>query len=129
MQYNDMDPEHVAITEPVPGSLWPVHLTYIQMLDGVYAPIGLRLPSEKGRFPLVLFASGNGGGGMARVRDFTRNRSWTQEQFLKDGYAVAWARYRTEVDYAYDKIGKLIVDKRQNMQLFNRGPLEYEDVI
>jgi dienelactone hydrolase len=124
-----LDPEHVTIMEGVPGSPWPVRLMYIEMIDGVYAPIGLRLPSEKGHFPLVLFASGNGGGGMARVRDFTHNRSWTQEQFLTAGYAVAWTRYRTEVDYAYDKIGKLIVDRRQNMQLFNRGPLEYEDVI
>jgi dienelactone hydrolase len=63
------------------------------------------------------------------VRDWTQNRSWTQEQFLAAGYAVAWLRYRAEVDYAYDKIGKLIEDKRQGRQLLNRGPLEYEDVI
>jgi dienelactone hydrolase len=63
------------------------------------------------------------------VRDFTQNRSWTQEQFLAAGYAVAWMRYRAEVDYAYDKIGKLIEDRRQRRQLLNRGPLEYEDVI
>ena len=42
---------------------------------------------------------------------------------------MAWLRYRAEVDYAYDKIGKLIEDKRQGRQLLNRGPLEYEDVI
>jgi dipeptidyl aminopeptidase/acylaminoacyl peptidase len=66
---------------------------------------------------------------MAVVRDFTQNRSWTQEQFLAAGYAVAWLRYRAEVDYAYDKIGKLVEDRRQNRQLLNRGPLEYEDVI
>src|SRR5262249_13137295 len=29
----------------------------------------------------------------------------------------------------YDKIGKLIKDNRQNRQLLNRGPLEYEDAI
>ena len=124
-----VDSEHVVITEPVRGSDRPVHLMYIEMIDGVYCPIGLRLPSGDGPFPLVLFASGNGGGGMAVVRDFTQNRSWTQEQFLNAGYAVAWLRYRAEVDYAYDKIGKLIEDRRQNRQLLNRGPLEYEDVI
>ena len=64
-----------------------------------------------------------------RLLDFAQNRSWTQEQFLAAGYAVAWMRYRAEVDYAYDKIGKLIEDRRQNRQLLNRGPLEYEDVI
>jgi dienelactone hydrolase len=102
---------------------------YIELIDGVYAPIGLRTPAVNGPFPLVLFAAGNGGGGMAVVREYTQNVSWTQEQFLAAGYAVAWLRYRAEVDYAYDKIGKLVEDKRQRRQLLNRGPLEYEDVI
>src|SRR5262245_27081557 len=124
-----LDPEHVAVTEPVTGSDVPVHLMYIEMIDGVYCPIGLRVPAGKGPFPLVLFASGDGGAGMKMVRDFTQNKSWTQEQFLAAGYAVAWLRYRAEVDYAYDKVGRLIEDRRQNRQLLNRGPLEYEDVI
>jgi dienelactone hydrolase len=99
------------------------------MVDGVYTPIGLRMPPGKGPFPLILFASGNGGGGMAAVRAATQNRSWTQEQFLAAGYAVAWMRYRAEVDYAYDRIGQLVEDRRQHGLLLNRGPLEYEDVI
>jgi len=119
----------IAITEPVKDSAIPVELMLIELIDGVYAPIGLRRPPGPGPFPLVLFASGNGGGGLAWVRDATQNRSWTQEQFLAAGYAVAWLRYRAEVDYAYDKIGKLIEDRRQGRQLLNRGPLEYEDVI
>jgi len=124
-----IDPQNIVITEPVKGSAIPVHLMMIEMIDGVYLPIGLRKPAGPGPFPLVVFASGNGGRGMAWVRDWTQNRSWTQEQFLAAGYAVAWLRYRAEVDYAYDKIGKLIEDKRQGRQLLNRGPLEYEDVI
>jgi dienelactone hydrolase len=124
-----IDPQHIVITEPVKDSPIPVDLMLIEMVDGLYAPIGLRKPPGKGPFPLVLFASGNGGGGMAWVRDATQNKSWTQEQFLAAGYAVAWLRYRAEVDYAYDKIGKLIEDRRQRRQLLNRGPLEYEDVI
>lgn len=124
-----IDPQAIVATEPVKGSAIPVHLMMIEMIDGVYVPIGLRKPPGRGPFPLVLFASGNGGRGMAWVRDYTQNRSWTQEQFLAAGYAVAWLRYRAEVDYAYDKIGKLIEDKRQGRQLLNRGPLEYEDVI
>jgi dienelactone hydrolase len=124
-----VDPQHVVISEPVRDSNIPVQLMYVEMIDGLYAPIGLRTPPGRGPFPLVLFASGNGGGGMAVVRDFTQNRSWTQEQFLAAGYAVAWMRYRAEVDYAYDRIGKLVEDIRQNRQLLNRGPLEYEDVI
>jgi dienelactone hydrolase len=124
-----IDPQHIVVTEPVKGSSIPVHLMMIEMIDGVYLPIGLRKPAGRGPFPLVVFASGNGGRGMAWVRDATQNRSWTQEQFLAAGYAVAWLRYRAEVDYAYDKIGKLIEDRRQGRQLLNRGPLEYEDAI
>ena len=123
------DPQHPIMVEPVRGSEIPVQFMYVEMFDGVYAPIGLRTPPGPGPFPLVLFAYGNGGGGMAVVREFTQNVSFTQEQFLQAGYAVAWLRYRAEVDYAYDKIGKLIEDKRQGRQLLNRGPLEYEDVV
>jgi dienelactone hydrolase len=118
-----------VIVEPVRGSDIPVQLMFVEMIDGVYAPIGLRVPPGPGPFPLVLFTYGNGGGGMAMVREFTQNVSFTLEQFLQAGYAVAWLRYRAEVDYAYDKIGRLIEDKRQGRQLLNRGPLEYEDVI
>jgi dienelactone hydrolase len=125
----DVDPQHVAVIEPVRDSDIPVQLMYVEMIDGVYAPIGLRMPPGAGPFPVILFAAGNGGGGMAAVRNTTQNRSWTQDQFLAAGYAVAWVRYRAEVDYAYDRIGKLIADQRQHGQLLNRGPLEYEDVI
>src|SRR5258708_32483064 len=129
MSHARLDPEHVAIIEQVRGSDIPVQLMYVETIDGLYAPIGLRKPHSDGPFPLVLFAAGNGGGGMAVVQDCTQNRSWTQERFLAAGYAVAWMRYRAEVDYAYDKVGKLIEDRRQNRQLLNRGPLEYDDVI
>ena len=122
-------PEHIVVTEPVAGSDRPVHLIYVEMRDGLYAPIGLRVPIGQGPFPLVLFASGNGGGGMRMIRDLTHNQSWTQERFLDAGYAVAWTRYRAEVDYAYDRVGPLVEDIRQGRQLLNRGPLEYEDLI
>jgi len=124
-----IDPEHVVVTEPVARSPFPVHLMYVEMVDGAYIPIGLRKPEGPGPFPLVLFATGNGGGGMAMLRDHIQSKSWTQDELLKAGYAVAWMRYRAEVDYAYDKIGKLIQSGRQGRQLFNRGPLEYEDAI
>jgi hypothetical protein len=124
-----IDPEHVVVTEQVAGSPFPVHLMYVEMIDGAYIPIGLRKPEGPGPFALVLFATGNGGGGMAMLRDHVQSKAWTQDQLLNRGYAVAWMRYRAEVDYAYDKIGKLIQSGRQNRQLFNRGPLEYEDAI
>lgn len=120
---------NIVLTEAVEGSEFPVHLAYIETVDGLYTPIGIRKPEGDGPFPMVLFASGNGGGGMEWVRDATRNMSWTQEQFVKAGYAVAWTRYRAEVELAYHKYGKLVQDIRQGRQLLNRGPLEYEDMI
>jgi dienelactone hydrolase len=99
------------------------------MIDGAYIPVGLRKPEGPGPFPLVLFATGNGGGGMKMLRDHVQSKAWTQDRLLEAGYAVAWMRYRAEVDYAYDKIGKLIQSGRQHRQLFNRGPLEYEDAM
>jgi dienelactone hydrolase len=126
---DEIDPAHVVATEPVAGSAFPVHLMYIEMVDGTYIPIGLRKPQGAGPFPIVLTATGNGGGGMAMLREHVHRKSWTHEQLLAAGYATAWMRYRAEVDYAYDKIGKLIESGRQGRQLFNRGPLEYEDVI
>lgn len=124
-----IDPEHVVVTEPVAGSPFPVHLMYVETIDGAYIPIGLRKPEGPGPFPIVLCATGNGGGGMAMLRDHVQSKSWTQDELIQHGYAVAWMRYRAEVDYAYDRIGKLIQSGRQGRQLFNRGPLEYEDAI
>lgn len=124
-----IDPEHVVITEPVEGSEFPVHLMYIETLDGLYAPIGLRKPSGEGPFPVVLLASGNGGEGMAWVRDAVRNRGWIMERLLGAGYAVAWLRYRAEVELGYNKGGRLVQGTRTRRQLLSRSPLEYEDEI
>lgn len=124
-----IDPEHVVVTEAVRGSSVPVHLMYVEAIDGVYVPIALRKPEGSGPFPVVLFATGNGGGGMTMLRDHVQNLSWTQEKFVEAGYVAVWMRYRAEVDYAYDKIGKLVSSGRQGRQLLNRGPLEYEDAI
>ena len=96
----DIDPARVVVTEPLEGSDIPVIYAYIETVDGLYTPIGIRKPDGEGPFPMILFASGNGGGGTAWVRDATQNRSWTQEQFVKAGYTVAWMRYRAEVELA-----------------------------
>jgi dienelactone hydrolase len=124
-----IDPEHVAVTEPVPGSTIPVALMYVPTLDGLYAPIGLRRPPRPGRVPIVLLASGNGGGGMAWIREAVRNRGYVMERLLAAGFAVAWLRYRAEVELGYNNGGRLIQDVRQGRQLLSRGPLEYEDEI
>ncbi len=124
-----IDPENAVITEPVEGSAFPVHYTYVETLDGLYAPIGLRMPEGDGPFPIVLLASGNGGGGMAWVRNAVQNRGLIMERLLEAGYATAWLRYRAEVELGYNNGGKFVEDIRQGRQLLNRSPLEYEDEI
>ena len=126
---HEIDPERVVVTEPVAGSEYPVHLTYVELLDGVYAPIGLRMPAGAGPHPTVLLGRGNGGGGMAWVREATRNMGYIQERLLKAGYACAWLRYRAEVELGYNNGGRLVEDIRQGRQLLSRAPLEYEDEI
>ncbi|MFI5057923.1 MAG: alpha/beta hydrolase family protein [Candidatus Acidiferrales bacterium] len=133
-----VDPEHIFFTEPVKNlvteviepvrdSNIPLHLIYVETVDGLYAPIGLRKPAGNGPFPIILFAHMNGGLGTQWIREWTQNGSWTLEQFLKAGYAVAWMRYRAEVKTGYGI--RLVEGKQEGRQIFNRGPFEYEDAI
>ncbi|HYL84293.1 MAG TPA: alpha/beta hydrolase fold domain-containing protein [Candidatus Angelobacter sp.] len=133
-----IDPEHIflahpvanpvtEVIEPVAGSDFPLHLIYVETVDGLYAPIGLRIPKGKGPFPIVLFAHMNGGLGVRWIREWTQNVSWTLEQFLNAGYAVAWMRYRAEVKEGYGI--PLVEGKQEGRQIFNRGPFEYEDAV
>lgn len=124
-----IDPEQVVITEQMEGSDIPVHLMYVPTMDGLYTPIGLRKPAGDGPFPIVLLASGNGGGGMPWIRNWVRTRGYLMEQLLDAGYACAALRYRTEVELGYHEGGRLVRDQRQGQEMFNRSPLEYEDEI
>ena len=105
------------------------YLIYIETIDGLYTPIGLQLPNGDGPFPVVLLASGNGGEGIKWIEEYSKNRRYTIDRFLEQGYACGWIRYRTEVELGYNNGGKLIHDKRQGREMFNRSPLEYEDEI
>ncbi len=124
-----LDVEQTTFTEPVPGSDVPVQLMYVETWDGLYTAIGLRVPPGEGPHPVVLLASGNGGGGMPWVRQAVAERGYIMERLLEAGYACAWLRYRTEVELGYDLGGPLIRGGRQGRELFNRSPLEYEDEI
>ncbi|MDE0346872.1 MAG: prolyl oligopeptidase family serine peptidase, partial [Boseongicola sp.] len=121
------DPEHVHVTEQVNGET--VHLMYVEVWDGLYAPIGVRKPEGDGPFPMVLMAAGNGGEGMRWIRDAVRNRAYTMDRLTEAGMACAWLRYRTEVELGYNNGGKMVRDQRQGREMFNRSPLEYEDEI
>jgi len=124
-----LEADQVTIIEEVPGSDVPVQLMYVETWDGLYTPIGLRVPPGDGAHPVVLLASGNGGGGMPWIRQAVAERGYIMERLLEAGYACAWLRYRSEVELGYDLGGPLVRDIRQGRDLFNRSPLEYEDEI
>jgi dienelactone hydrolase len=115
--------------EAVPGSDRPVRYFLAETVDGLYTPYALRTPSDSGTHPFVFLAYGNGGGGLAWLRDRVRNYDHVMERLLAAGYACAWGRYRSEVELGYHRGGPLVRDRRQGMDLFNRSPLEFEDEV
>ena len=119
--------EEAMLVEPVMGSDLPVEIRFVELLDGVYAPIGVRKPAGEGPFPTVVFAHMNGGYGLRWIREWTQYGSGTLEAFLDAGYAVVWMRYRAEVDTPFTT--KLTVREFQGRDRWSRGPLEYEDAI
>ncbi len=123
-----LEPAVFVFTEPVRNSDMPVDITLLETVDGLYTAIGLRRPEGKGPFPIVLFFTGNGGGGVPWVRHQINNRAYTMERFLAAGYAVGWLRYRAEVWFEYTRVPPLEVSQRLAHQLLNRPPLEYDDL-
>ena len=113
--------------QPVLGSDRPASVYLAATLDGLYTPYALRTPSDEGEFPFVFLAYGNGGGGIEWLRSRLRTHSYVMDRLLEAGYACAWGRYRSEVELGFHQGGRLIVDRRQDMDLMNRAPLEYED--
>ena len=123
----DPDLLEPVLVQPVEGSGRPARVYLAPTLDGLYAPYALRTPADEGTFPFVFLAYGNGGGGIGWLRRRLRTHGHIMERLLRAGYACAWGRYRTEVELGYHNGGPLIVDRRQGMELMNRGPLEFED--
>ena len=123
-----LEPAVFVFTEPVRNSDIPVDITLLETVDGLYTAIGLRKPKGKGPFPVVLFFTGNGGGGVPWVRHQINNRAYTMERFLEAGYAVGWLRYRAEVWFEYTRVPQLEVSRHLAHQLLNRPPLEYDDL-
>ena len=123
-----LEPAVFVFTEPVQNSDIPVDITLLETVDGLYTPIGIRKPRGKGPFPIVMFFTGNGGGGVPWVRHQINNRAYTMERFLDAGYAVAWLRYRAEVWFEYTRVPPLEVSTFLAHQLLNRPALEYNDL-
>jgi len=119
----------VAGTEAIAGSSIPVTYHLVETDDGLFVPIGLRRPAGDGPFPVVLMASGNGGGGLDFVKEVSHSHSWTPEQFLVAGYAVAWLRFRSEVEANFYDDRPLTTHDSSASPVYDRAPLDFEDVI
>jgi dienelactone hydrolase len=117
------------LREELPGSDRPVEYHLAETMDGLYAPYTIRTPDDTGEFPFVFIGSGNGGGGLAWLRNRVRRFRYVTDRLLEAGYACGWARYRTEVELGYARGGRLTAETRQGMDLLNRAPLEYEDEV
>tara|TARA_Y100000590_G_scaffold470613_1_gene666971 strand:+ start:3812 stop:4738 length:927 start_codon:yes stop_codon:yes gene_type:complete len=126
-EIDNIDIDQTTISEAINGRI--TYYMYVETFDGLYTPIGIELPQGEGPFPLVLMASGNGGGAMRWLKENIRNRRYTMEKLLAQGIACGWIRYRAEVDLGYHEGGTLVRDSRQGGDMFNRSPLEYEDEI
>src|SRR4029453_7943132 len=90
-----------SVTEKIPGSDLGAEIIYVAVKAPPYSPIAMMKPQATGRFPLVVLAHMNGGGGTRWIREWLQYGNWTPEQLVKAGYAVAWMRYRAEVNNSY----------------------------
>lgn len=113
--------------EEVAGSHRPALYYLAESRDGLYVPYVLRTPADEGQFPFVFLAYGNGGGGIAWLREWVHTRPHITERLLAAGYACGWGRYRTEVELGFHRGGPLQVGGRQGREVMNRAPLEFED--
>ncbi len=81
---------------------------YVEMVDGAYIPVGLRKPAGAG-LPMVLFATGNGGGGMAMLREQCKTKL--------DAGSVSQSR----LCHRLDALPREVDYARQNRQLMESG--------
>jgi len=107
------------VVEPIKGSDIPLHLITSRRLTACMPRSGCE-SSCKWPLSIILFAHMNGGLGTQWIREWTENGSWTLEQFLKAGYAVAWTRYRAEVAEGYGI--RLVEGKQEGRQIFKPRP-------
>lgn len=101
-----LPPHGYVITKTLPGSSIPVDLTFVLTRDEIYAPIAVRKPSGAGPFPAILMGAGNGAGGMPEVERQAERLGPMMEQMIARGYVVAYAEYRNEIPYLYEKINR-----------------------
>lgn len=100
----EIEPPHgFTITKTLPGSAIPADLTFVYTRDEIYVPIAIRKPAGKGPFPAILMGAGNGAGGMPEVERQAVRLGPMMERMIARGYVVAYAEYRNEIPYLYQK--------------------------
>jgi dienelactone hydrolase len=99
-------PHAYVISKALPGISEPVDLTFVLTRDEIYVPISVRRPKGTGPFPAILLGSGNGTGGMPEVERQTARLGRMTDRMLARGYVVAYAEYRNEIPYLYERIDR-----------------------
>lgn len=95
-----------TLTKKIAGASTPADLTFVLTRDEIYVPIGVRRPQGSGPFPAILLGSGNGAGGMPEVERQLGRLGPMMDELVGRGYVVAYAEYRNEIPYLYEKIDR-----------------------
>ena len=93
-----------ALSQPVTGSPYPVHLAFVWTRDEIYVPIAIRKPAGAGPFPVITMGRGNGRGGMPHVIREVERCASMQDLMIERGYVVVYVNYRNEVPHLYNQI-------------------------
>src|SRR5262245_47223142 len=93
-----------ALSQPVTGSPYPVHLAFVWTRDEIYVPVAIRKPAGAGPFPVITMGRGNGRGGMPHVIREVERCASMQDLMIERGYVVAYVNYRNEVPHLYNEI-------------------------
>lgn len=90
-----------SFVQPLDGSPWPAHLTFVPTRDELYVPIVLRKPDGDGPFPVITMGRGDGRGGMPHVLEQIQRLRAMQDALIRRGYVVVYVNYRHEIPRAY----------------------------
>jgi dienelactone hydrolase len=89
------------ITQPVPGSPYPVDLTFVFTRDEIYLPVAVRKPPGGGPFPAIIMGRGAGRDGLPHVIEQIQRLTAMQDRMIERGYAVVYVNYRNEIPQLY----------------------------
>ena len=93
-----------ALAQPVTGSPYPAHLSFVWTRDEIYVPVAIRKPAGAGPFPVITMGRGNGRGGMPHIIREVERCASMQDLMIERGYVVVYVNYRNEVPHLYNRI-------------------------